>query len=54
VPDTESAGLTSSVPEPAATIGAPCGGGQRVELRQTASSASHSKPGPVETFAPAT
>jgi hypothetical protein len=54
VPDTASAGVTASVPEPVATSGAPCGGGQRVESRHWASSASHSNPGPVATFLPVT
>jgi hypothetical protein len=50
LPEAASAGLSASVPLPAARSGVPAGGGQRRELRHLASSASHSKPGPVLTF----
>ena len=49
-PDTTSAGVSASVPEPSPTTGAPAFGGKPRALRHFASSASHSKPGPVLTF----
>ena len=49
MPETVSTGVSASVPDPSATIGLPTGGGHFGLLRHTASSASHSKPGPVRT-----
>ena len=51
MPEAASAGLTTSSPAPRATIGAAAGGGNAAVVRHCASSASHSKPGPVATDA---